>query len=189
MTIDTKAARIFPALERVEKFLLVAESFCALSACPAQLWQVLLRHLTSLVRFVPHSLLRMRSLQWHLRTHWSPSLPVPLSRGVQEDLSWWMVWDHLKGVLFWTPALDLHLYLDGSQLGWGAHLLDRVVSGVWSEQEKLLHINLLEMKAMFLALQSFQEVVTGCRVTAMWLTSASRVGRCPTPPARWPVAF
>ena len=37
------------------------------------------------------------------------------------------------------------------------------MSGVWSEQEKLLHINLLEIKA----LQSFQELVTGRRVTAM----------------------
>ena len=34
-------------------------------------------------------------------------------------------------------------------------------------QEKLLHISLLEMKALFLALQSFQELVAGRRVTAM----------------------
>ena len=81
------------------------------------------------------------------------------------DLSWWMVRDHpLKGVRFGTPAPDLHLYSDASRLGWGVHL-DRVVSGVWSEQEKLLHINLLEMKALFLALQSFQELVArGLRV-------------------------
>ena len=32
----------------------------------------------------------------------------------------------------------------------------------------MLHINLREMKAMFLALQSFQEEVTGRRVTVMW---------------------
>ena len=71
------------------------------------------------------------------------------------------------GVRCRTPAPDLHLYLDASQSRWGAHLLDRVVSGVWSDQEKLLHINLLEMKALFLALQSFQELVAGHHVTAM----------------------
>ena len=49
----------------------------------------------------------------------------------------------------------------------GAHLLDQNVSGVWSAQEKLLHINLLEMKALFLALQAFQEDVAGHHVTAM----------------------
>ena len=136
MTIDTGAARIFPSLAQVEKFLSVAETFCALSAPPAQLWQVVLGHLALLERLVPHSQLRMSSLQWHLKTHWSPeldppSLTVPLSRVVREDLSWWMVRDHLlKGVRFGTPAPDLHLYSYASRSGWGAHLLDHVVSGV-----------------------------------------------------------
>ena len=172
MTIDTGATKIFLALARVEKFLSVAERFRAMSAPTAQLWQVLLGHLASLKRLVPHNRIRMRFLQWHLKTYWSPesdppSLPMPLSRSVGEDLSWWMVRDHLlEGVRFGTPAPDLHVYSDASQSRWGAHLLDRVVSGMWSELEKLLHINLLEMKAMFLALQSFQEV-TGRHVTAM----------------------
>ena len=40
------------------------------------------------------------------------------------------------------------------------------MSGVWSAQEKL-YINLLEMKALFLGLQAFQEDVAGHHVTAM----------------------
>ena len=173
MTIYTGSARIFPSLAQVEKFLSVAETFFALSSPSAQLWQAVLGHLASLERLVPHSRLRMRSLQWHLKTYWSPvsdppSLPVLLSREVREDLSWWMVQDHLlKGVQFETSPPDLHLYSYASRSGWGAHLLDRYVSGVWSEEEKLLHINLLEMEAMFLALQSFREEVAGRRVTAM----------------------
>ena len=177
MTIDTAPPPpppgIFLSHARVEKFLSVAETFCALTASSAQLCKVLLGHLASLERLVPHGRLRMRSLQWHLKTHWSPetdspSLLVPLSQEVREDLSWWMVRDHLlMGVQFGTPAPDLHLYSDASRSGWGAHLLDRLVSGVWSDQEKLLHINLLEMKILFLALQSFQELVAGHHVTAM----------------------
>ena len=112
-------------------------------------------------------------MQWHLKSQWSPesdppSLPVALPEEARRDLSWWMVRDHLLvGVQFGTPALDLHLYSDASSSGWGAHLLDQNVSGVWSAQEKLLHINLLEMKALFLALQAFQEDVAGHHVTAM----------------------
>ena len=163
MTIDTEAGKVFPSLARVGKFLTVAESF----------WQVILGHLASLERLVPHGRLRMRSLQWHLKAHWSPesdppSLPVPLPREVRRDMSWWMVRGHLlTGVRFGTPAPDLHLYSDASCSGWGAHLLDQHVSGVWSSQEKLLHINLLEMKALFLALQAFREDVIGHHVTAM----------------------
>ena len=71
------------------------------------------------------------------------------------------------GVRFGTPAPDLHLYWDTSCSEWGAHLLDQHVSGVWSDQEKLLHINLLEMEALFLGLLSFREDVIGHHVTAM----------------------
>ena len=156
----------FSSLARVEKFLMVAESFYTMAAPPAQLWQVILGHLASLERLVPHGCLRMRSLQWHLKAPWSPesdppSLPVPLPREVRRDLSRWMVrGDHLlTGVRFGTPAPDLHLYSDASCSGWGAHLLDQHVSGVWFDQEKLLHINLLEMKALFLGLQAFREDV------------------------------
>ena len=165
-------ARFF-RLAQVEKFLSVAERFCALESPPAQLWQVILGHLASLERLVPHGRLRMRSLQWQLKTHWSPesdppSLPVALSEEARRDLSWWMVRDHLlTGVRFGTPAPDLHLHSDASSSGWGAHLLDQNVSGVWPDQEKLLHINLLEMKALFLGLQAFRKDVIGHLVTAM----------------------
>ena len=163
MTIDTEAGKVFPSLARVEKFLTVAESFCTMDAPPAQLWQVILGHLASLERLVPHGRLRMRTLQWHQKAHWSPesdppSLPVPLPREVRRDLSWWMVRDHLlTGVRFRTPAPDLHLYSDASCSGWGAHFLDQHMSGVWSDQEKLFHINLLEMKALFLGLQALRD--------------------------------
>ena len=173
MTIDTGAGKVFPSLARVEKFLTVAERFCSMQSPPAQLWQVILGHLASLERLVPHGRLRMRSLQWHLKMHWSPesdppSLPVALPEEARRDLSWWMVRDHLLvGVRFETPAPDLHLYSDASSSGWGAHLLDQNVSGVWSAQEKLLYINLLEMKALFLGLQAFQDDVAGHHVTAM----------------------
>ena len=155
MIIDTGAGKVFPSLARVEKFLAVAERFCSMQSPPAQLWQVILGHLASLERLVPHGRLRMRSLQWHLKTQWSPesdppSLPVALPEEVRWDLSWWMVKDHLlTGVRFGAPAPDLHLYSDASLSGWGAHLLDQNVPGVWSDQERLLHINLLEMKALF----------------------------------------
>ena len=73
----------------------------------------------------------------------------------------------MKRVQVGTPAPDLHLYSDAPCFGWGTHLLDQHMSGVWSDQEKLLHINLLEMKALFLPLQAFREDVIGYHVTLM----------------------
>ena len=71
---------------------------------------MILGHLASLERLVPHGRLRMRSLQWHLKSQWSPesyppSLPVALPEEARRDLSWWMVRDHLLvGVRFGTPV-------------------------------------------------------------------------------------
>ena len=207
MTIDTETGKVFPSLAQVEKFLTVAESLCTMDAPLAQLWQVILGHLASLERLVPHGRLRMRSLQWHLKAHRSHEsdtpptphplfLPVPLPREVRRDLSWWVVRDHLlTRVRFGTPAPDLHLYSDVSCSGWGAHLLDQHVSGVWSDQEKLLHINLLEMKTLFLGLQAFREDVISHHVTAMCDNSTvvayinKQGARFPGLYACWPAAF
>ena len=73
MTIDTGAARIFPALARVEEFLSVAESFRALSAPPTPLSALAgafrARGFTGEASSAQlSSNLRMRSLQWHLKT-------------------------------------------------------------------------------------------------------------------------
>ena len=71
MTIDTGAARIFPALARVEEFLSVAESFHALSAPPpsALAGAFRARGFTGEASSAQSSSnLRMRSLQWHLKT-------------------------------------------------------------------------------------------------------------------------
>ena len=117
----------------------------------------------------------MRPLQWHLKSNWStendpPHLPVLRSRQVDRDISWWMTRNHLlEGMPFGRRGGGggLRLYSDASQSGWGAHLLNQSASGLWSDQETSLHINILEMKALFLALQTFQDTATNQRVTAM----------------------
>ena len=81
MTIDTGAGKVVPSLARVEKFLTVAERFCTMQSPPAQLWQVVLGHLASLERLVPHGRLRMRSLQWHLKSQWFPRVRPSLASG------------------------------------------------------------------------------------------------------------
>ena len=52
----------------------------------------------------------------------------------------------------------LQLFTDTSNEGWGAHLGDSTARGVWSLPESHLHINFLELKAVFLALKSFKHL-------------------------------
>ena len=56
------------------------------------------------------------------------------------------------------------VFTDASQKGRGAHLNEIVLSGLWSNKEAQLHINVLELKAVLLALKGFQEHLQGQRV-------------------------
>ena len=69
MTIDTVAARAYPTLPRIDKFIATARKFLLRRDPPTQRWQVLLGHMSSLEKLVPRGRLRMRSLQWHLNSH------------------------------------------------------------------------------------------------------------------------
>ena len=173
MSIDTVVARVFPTESRVRNMMTLGSSFLSMPEPPARMWQSVLGHMASLEKLVPGGRLRMRSLQWCLRQHWSPETdlptqPVPWSPEVKEDLTWWLDEGRLQsGVPLKAPPPDMVLFSDASMLGWGAHLLDQFVSGLWSEQEKQWHINLLELQAVYLALQSFQDRVAGQSIALM----------------------
>ena len=52
---------------------------------------------------------------------------------------------------------SIQLFTDASNEGWGAHLDQSSTKGLWSDREKSLHINVLELKAVSLALGSFKD--------------------------------
>ena len=60
---------------------------------------------------------------------------------------------------------DLSFWSDASDEGWGSHLGKRVVSEKWSPQERLLSINLKELKAIHLGLRHFFPELEGRTVS------------------------
>ncbi|VDI57090.1 Hypothetical predicted protein, partial [Mytilus galloprovincialis] len=56
---------------------------------------------------------------------------------------------------------SLTLFTDASLMGWGAYLEGRTASALWSGAQLEEHINLLEMRAVFLSLRQFQAVIQG----------------------------
>lgn len=65
------------------------------------------------------------------------------------------------------PPPDLMLTTDASLTGWGAHLDNCQASGLWSEEEQLLHINCLELKAILYAVQAFLPKFPGHQVVIL----------------------
>ena len=84
--------------------------------------------------------------------------PVHLSVEVKVDLEWWN--NHLTSRMshpIHPPMASLTLQTDASTLGLGAYYqeTDQRTDGPWSEPEAAHHINWLELKAAFLAIQCF----------------------------------
>ena len=122
----------------------------------------LLGLLASTEKMVPLGRLHIQPLQWHLKRHWH--VPMSLNRSIpwtpqaKKAAAWWVDPDN---VLIRSPLHpkdhEVLLFTDASNEGWGCQLGDLSVSGLWSETEKHLHINLLELKAVLLSLKHFRD--------------------------------
>ena len=84
------------------------------------------------------------------------------------DLAWWIANIMLVSKPIVTPPPDLIMHTDAaSTVGWGATLNKLSCGGAWSASEKEHHINFLELKAVFLALQSWDKIVLQKHVRVM----------------------
>ena len=120
----------------------------------------------------------MRPIQWHLKNNrrvpesLEKVIPVPIS--LHPHLSWWL---EESNVLLGQPLHPLkhalQIFTDASKEGWGAHLDEHTARGTWSLPESKLHINHLELKAVFLALKEFRTLV--CNKTVLIATDNTTV--------------
>ena len=71
-------------------------------------------------------------------------------------MHWWIDnAPHCNGRPIPAPTADLVITSDASKTGWGTTCQGIHTGGPWGAQERAEHINLLELKAAFLALQTF----------------------------------
>ena len=70
------------------------------------------------------------------------------------DVEWWLNHIDLSGRLINWGTPDGVLYTDASLEGWGAHRGETTTGGRWSDQEGQDHINVLELRAILLAIKS-----------------------------------
>ena len=80
---------------------------------------------------------------------------IHLTRASKLELSWWVQnIQKVNGSPIVPPAPDLVIFTDASKVGWGA-VCDKVKkNGKWTAQDRALHINVLELKGAFLAVQA-----------------------------------
>ena len=79
-----------------------------------------------------------------------------LTAEAREDLEWWIRNLHLvngRGLVREQPSMAMET--DASLAGWGAVCQDQTIGGPWTTEEKLLHINCLELLGAKFAVQAF----------------------------------
>ena len=81
--------------------------------------------------------------------------PVTLSTLAQQDLHWWIQNIENSKNPIKHPNPTIILESDASNMSWGAVYQTKSTRGRWTHNEQQLHINALEMKAAFFALQTF----------------------------------
>ena len=115
--------------------------------------------LASTEKMVLEGRLHMRPFQFHLKEHWrypqSLDNLLPRTEAIAAHLDWWQNPSNvMKGADLHPKDHSIQLFTDASNEGWGAHLDQNSTKGLWSDREKRLHINVLELKAVSLALSS-----------------------------------
>ena len=88
-------------------------------------------------------------------------VPMSLSHQSKEDIIWWLNNIDVSGKHLNVALPEVVLFTDASEHGWGAHVEAKTAGGRWTDVESQFHINVLELKAIFLALKAL------CRVKGM----------------------
>lgn len=81
-----------------------------------------------------------------------------LSIDAVADLSWWLDQANFslgKPIVASSPSVTI--FIDASLSGWGAVCQEVKTSGPWSQEERLLHINDLELVAALYGLNCFTD--------------------------------
>ncbi|KAK7919192.1 hypothetical protein WMY93_010476 [Mugilogobius chulae] len=136
-------------------------------------WKLCLRLLglmAATVHIVPLALLHMRPVQRYFRRlglcpQKDHRTMVLVTRQLRSTLLWWEVPDNLAQGNALGPVLRRQVLSSAASLvGWGAVHEGRGVQGRWTGRWLGQHINLLELQAVFLALQHFLPVLRGRHV-------------------------
>ena len=128
------------------------------------------------IRYKYLEIIRNKELGYN---HGNYDVPVSLDDHAKDLIRWWIYHNDSQSNSLLTSPPHLELYTDASLTGWGAAFGNSKTGGHWAADERL-HINYLELKAIFLGLQSFcgKCVDTHIRIRSDNTTAVACINRC-----------
>ena len=147
--------------DRVQNLILTIKKIMSAKHVSARTFLSLLGKLSAAADLVLLGRLHLRPLQMCLLSVWKPHIlpldhPISINGMIPSHLQWWINPIRFEtGISIHPPDPKFFLYTDASHFRWGAHLEPTTLSfhGRWTENQSQLHINMLEMMAIWLALK------------------------------------
>ncbi|XP_037627453.1 uncharacterized protein LOC119489291 [Sebastes umbrosus] len=171
LTLDSRHMLAFPTPRRVNAILQLLLRFRKNRRLRYSLFLRLLGMLTSVTSVVPLGLLYLRPFQiWINCLQLDPkshrSKRVRVSSRCLLALRPWRAGAYLaRGISLGSiPSRREVVVTDASPSGWGAVWQHRAIRGLWTAQEAAEHINVLELRAIYLALRKFLPHLRGRHV-------------------------
>ena len=169
MAIDSQAMRAVPSQQRVDGIQQLVARFRGHRALTLRSFQRLLGMLTSAASLIPLGLLALRPFQiWlnslglhHMRHR---HRLVRVTTSCRRFLHPWRRRKYLTQGVPLGAIPSRVVTTDVSQMGWGAVWQRQTARGRWSPQQKRQHINVLELRAVLLALRHFLPALVGRHV-------------------------
>ena len=170
MQFDTVSWSVAPAPKRLGRLLEAIQALLLLQSAPVRRVAAVYGMLESVSLLIPlggvlkREFLRAWSRLWsQARDGWEVSIPlVPWFR--EATLPFMNLSALSVGVPIVLPDPMAEVFTDASLAGWGAHFLSSEAAGVWSYDQSLLHINMLEMLAVQNALREFDSILPTGRI-------------------------
>ena len=151
---------VLPTPDRMLKLREVVTNLVG-KVVPARQYLQTLGVMASCIELIPNARLYMRPVQLHLLHWWKPvsrdlEALIPSSQHLSEHLIWWLQEANIaKGRSLSQNHINKVIATDASNQGWGGNLGHQIVQGSWSNAEKQLHINCLELEAVVLTVRKF----------------------------------
>ena len=153
---------LWVATARVQKLRATIRRTLKAGRCSARQLARLLGQCVSMSIAVAYGKLMLRNAYNQLKSRSSWETEIILNEETITDLQWWL--NEIKGerkhVIEKRP-IDLTMSTDASQTGWGAYLEGESAAGVWNTRMSYEHSNYRELMGILLAIQTFEEKITG----------------------------
>ena len=124
--------------------------------------------MSSMTAVVPFARMHMRYMQLFLLHYWRPhrdpmSMLLTVPESLLPDVRWWRnTANLLVGVSLAHRPSQYTMTTDASLYGWGGHLDSHEgVQGLWTPQEKEMHINVLELLSVRKCMAQYLPILAG----------------------------